>query len=245
MNIRNIKKFRSVGFTLVEMAVVLVILGLMLGGLLLPLTAQMDQRNLGEARLQIREIEEALIGYALATGRLPCSADPAIATGDAGAGEERDCSVVGMNAGVLPWVTLGLKETDPWGRRFSYRVTAQFADTAAANTYSGCVPNPVPDAASFALCSLGDMTILNNAGGGNVALNVPAVVVSHGKGGAGAYLTTGEQQLPASADLSERENSLLNATFVSKTIDSSYDDVTGWVPRMILFNRMVSAALLP
>lgn len=244
MNVRNIKKFSSGGFTLVEMAVVLVILGLMLGGLLLPLTAQMDQRNLSEARFQIQEIEEALIGYVLATGRLPCSADPTIATGDVGAGEERDCSVVGMNSGVLPWVTLGLKETDPWGRRFSYRVTADFADTFAANTYAGCIPVPVPAMASFALCSLGDVTVLNNAGGGNVALNVPAIVVSHGKNGAGAYLTTGEQ-LAASADLSEQENSLLNATFVSKTIDSSYDDVTGWVPRVILFNRMVSAGLLP
>lgn len=244
MSIREIKKVDLEGFTLVEMAVVLVILGLMLGGLLLPLSAQMDQRNLGEVRLQIKEIEEALIGFVLATGRLPCSADPTIATGNAGAGEERDCSDVGANVGVLPWVTLGLKETDPWGRRFSYRVTAQFADMPAADTYSGCVPNPEPDIASFALCSLGDITILNNAGGGNVALNVPAVVVSHGENGAGAYLPTGEQ-LPASADLSEQENSFLNATFVSKTIDSTYDDVNGWVPRMILFNRMVSAGLLP
>ena len=60
------------GFTLVEMAVVLVIVGLMLGGMLIPITAQMDQRNYSETRQRMNDIREALIGYGLAHGHLPC-----------------------------------------------------------------------------------------------------------------------------------------------------------------------------
>ncbi len=39
------KMKQAYGFSLVEMAIVLVILGLMLGGLVLPLTAQIDQNH--------------------------------------------------------------------------------------------------------------------------------------------------------------------------------------------------------
>jgi prepilin-type N-terminal cleavage/methylation domain-containing protein len=38
------------GFTLVEIAIVLLILGLLLGGMLMPLTAQMEQRRIGKPR---------------------------------------------------------------------------------------------------------------------------------------------------------------------------------------------------
>lgn len=228
------------GFTLVEMAVVLVIVGLVLGGLLLPLSAQLDQRNLSEGRKQIEEIKEALIGYALINGQLPCPADPAKATGTAGAGVV-DCAF--SPAGVVPWVTLGLKETDPWGRRFAYRVTSLFADNIAANTY-GCVPAVPPASSSFALCSVGDMTVLNAAGGVNVALNVSAVVISYGKNGFGGYLPSGAQ-VAASANADEQENTLANTTFVDKTIDAVYDDLTAWVSSPILFNRIIAAGKLP
>ena len=59
-----IKRQHQAGFTLVEMAIVLMIVGLLLGGLLVPLSAQMEQRNVTETRKQLDEIQQALIGYA-------------------------------------------------------------------------------------------------------------------------------------------------------------------------------------
>ncbi|HLD09715.1 MAG TPA: prepilin-type N-terminal cleavage/methylation domain-containing protein, partial [Methylophilaceae bacterium] len=55
----------SNGFTLVEMAVVLVIVGLLLAGLLMPLSAQLDQRNTTDTQKALAEIQQALIGYAI------------------------------------------------------------------------------------------------------------------------------------------------------------------------------------
>ncbi|MDP2785976.1 MAG: prepilin-type N-terminal cleavage/methylation domain-containing protein, partial [Sulfurimicrobium sp.] len=68
------------GFTLVEMAIVLIIIGLLLGGLLMPLSAQMEQRRISETQKTLDEINQALIGFAVANKRLPCPStqtDPA------------------------------------------------------------------------------------------------------------------------------------------------------------------------
>src|SRR5450756_1293281 len=135
------------GFTLVEMAMVLLIVALLLGGMLVPLSAQMEQRNVSETQKSLSEIKEAIIGYALANGQLPCPADPSIATGLTNAGIVRPtCTTVANSSGVLPWATLGVSETDAWGNRYTYRVTPEFADAIIANTYGydnnptyGCV----------------------------------------------------------------------------------------------------------
>ncbi len=59
-------KAKRAGFTLVEMAIVLVIVGLLLGGLLMPLSAQVEQRRIGETQKALDEIKEALVGFAIA-----------------------------------------------------------------------------------------------------------------------------------------------------------------------------------
>ena len=62
------------GFSLVEMAIVLAIITLLLGGLLPTLSAQRGSQHISETRKQLEEIQQALVGYAIANGRLPCPA---------------------------------------------------------------------------------------------------------------------------------------------------------------------------
>ena len=260
----------SNGFTLVEMAVVLVIVGLLLAGLLMPLSAQLDQRNTTDTQKALAEIQQALIGYAIVNGRLPCPAQATLAMGQINAGEEAtknntcacksasgsdktvadasvskvDCTDTSVT-GVLPWVTLGIKETDAWERRYTYRVATHFADQIAANTFgSGCTPSPAPTAASFALCSPGVPDVISTTTGGTtVATDVPALFLSHGKNGAGAYRSDGTQITGASGD--EAENSNNDNSFVSHTPTPSFDDLPVWIAPGILFNRMVAAGKLP
>ena len=114
------------GFTLVEMAIVLVIIGLLLGGMLMPLSAQMEQRRNSETQKALDEINQALIGFAVANGRLPCPATATIISGAAGAGIENLPTATGCTggqSGVLPWSTLGVSETDAWNWRYTYRVS--------------------------------------------------------------------------------------------------------------------------
>ena len=61
----------SRGFTLIEMAVVLLVVALILGSILVPLNAQVRQRNVAETQRTLEEIRQALIGYAMIHGHLP------------------------------------------------------------------------------------------------------------------------------------------------------------------------------
>jgi len=230
----------SRGFSLVEMAVVLVIVALFIAGMMLPLSAQQDIRARQETEKALANIRDTLFGFAVTTGRLPCPADPTIVSGSAGAGTE-NCA---LTQGVIPWATLGLPETDAWGRRFTYRVTDSFKDAIAANTLTPpatCTPSSPPTQASFALCSEGDIAVTD--GGTAIASNVPAAIVSHGTNGQGGYLPNGTQ-LPGAAG-NELENADINTTFVSRTPDPAFDDVVVWLSPNLLYNRMISAGKLP
>lgn len=261
---------RKNGFTLVEMAIVLMIVGLLLGSMLVPLSAQMEQQLTNETRKHIDEVQQALIGFAVATGRLPCPAQATLATGQADAGVEatkgstcacksttgNDKTIADSSAskegctdtsvtGVLPWVTLGIKETDAWGRRYTYRVTTRFADQISAET-TDCNPALAdsPTLSSFALCSPGVLDVESAATSGvDVAPDVPAVFLSHGKNGAGAYLPSGTKL--AVSNLDEAENSDNDNTFVSHDLTTGFDDLPLWISHNILFNRMVAAGRLP
>src|SRR5712692_1256400 len=118
---------RSRGFTLAELTVALAIIGLLIAGAMIPLTAQIDVRNVADTQRTMESIRDAIIGFAQANGRLPCPADGSTPAGAAGAGTEKKGFTTCDNVSgafafdALPWATLGVPETDAWGRRFSYR----------------------------------------------------------------------------------------------------------------------------
>ena len=241
------------GFTLLEMAVTLAIVSILLGGLLLTLGAQQDVTRERETRQLLNQAREALYGFAVREGRLPCPAAPGAA-----AGTERTAIDAGCTGGaaalhgVLPWATLGLPEGDDWGRRFTYTVTAEFARTAIAATprttgqfACGTTPPAVaPTQSAFALCTPGTITVGRRGGAPSLINDAPAVIVSHGPNGFGGY-TVGGSQVPASADANELENSDADFVFRDDVRGDTYDDMVTWVVPSILMNRMLQAGKLP
>jgi len=236
-------KFLNEGFTLIEMAVVLAIVGLLIGGLLVPLSVQLDLRNYNETRQKMAVIKEAIMGFAVANGRLPCPATSTVSSSSVGAGTEV-CD--GTTTGVVPWETLGIPELDAWNGRFSYAVTNSFIDSIISNTVSppaSCTDTPTN--ASFALCSAGSYSIINSDSI-SIGSNIPVLIISHGKNGYGAFRSDGTQVSTDDASPAELENLLTNTTFVHGTIvQSGYDDVVEWVSTNVLLNRMVTAGRLP
>jgi type II secretory pathway pseudopilin PulG len=260
---------RGSGFTLVELAMVLFIVMLLIGGLLMPLSAQNEVRGRQETDRALSNIREALIGFAVVNGRLPCPADRTIASGVANAGLEAvtvaggpcactaavsgianiggaacDDAAPGGVTGVLPWATLGLAETDAWGNRYSYRVTTRFARLASGQAVFGgaCAPASNPIAAAFALCSTGEMSVKIAVGGTDIATAVPVIVVSHGRNTLGAYMTNGTQNPGVVAGSDEAENANGDVNFVTNSV---IDDQLIWLPTSILMGRMLSAGKLP
>jgi prepilin-type N-terminal cleavage/methylation domain-containing protein len=217
---------RQRGFTLVELAVALMIVALLIGMFVVPLGTQMDGQRIAETQKQLELARDAVLGFAVARGRLPCPATRNTPTGAAGAGTE-NCA---LGEGVLPWADLGVAETDAWGRRFTYRVTPSFADAPPAGMQ-----------ASFAMGDNGAITVTNGAG--NIASNLPGIIVSHGKNGLGAFDSRGVQMPAAAAD--EAENTDNDDTFVSRTFAADFDDVVVYVSGNVLKSRMVAAGRYP
>ena len=227
---------RQPGFTLIELAIVLVIVALLASGLMMGMTAQRTSAENTDAQRQLDNIREALLGYAMAKGNLPCPANPALTSSDVTVGtEDRPSPSSACNRiyGVIPWVTLGLPETDPWGRRFTYFASSSFS-----------APVPTGALSSFTLTTLGNANIKDTASSSaNIASDLPAVVVSHGSNGAGAWQPNGTQVPGAAGDELENANSTL--TFVSHIPGNSFDDLVTWIAPSILMAKMVAAGRLP
>lgn len=259
------------GFTLAELAIVLVIVSLLLGGMLMPLGSQQEMRSRGETAKALGLIVESLIGFALINGRLPCPAVPTLASGSGGiCAAGGSALVAGCEAttgtgtslacasrhGVLPWATLGLPETDAWGNRYSYRVAAHFArgiDPSQKDFGADCALNASdhsgdydaalgdgPRQAAFALCTRGDIAVLDAGGGTTLVGDLPAVVVSHGRSSGGAWTPHGVRNAAATA--AEAENADDDTDFVA---GAAIDDQVQWIPRSLLMNRMLVAGKLP
>ena len=106
---------RCAGFTLIELAIVLVVLGLLLGGLLMPLATQVDIVRIKKTNDSLDKVQEALLGFAIINGnRLPCP-------DNSGDGLEDNPCPSPMVEGDLPWRTLGVGRYDAWGQAFRYR----------------------------------------------------------------------------------------------------------------------------
>lgn len=77
------------GFTLIEIAIVLVIISVLITIVAVPLAAQRELSARAETSKQLELAKEALVGFALANGRLPC---PALVSGACTTGRECFCA---------------------------------------------------------------------------------------------------------------------------------------------------------
>ena len=237
---------RQFGFSLAELAIVLIVVALLTSGLLVGLSSQRNQAANKDSVHQQEIILEAIMGFAMSSGRLPCPADPTIATAN-GAGNE-DCSPADCNAtnpdricrlehGVIPWKSLGIQETDPWGNRFTYFVGREFS-------------NPITQAEKdsgkrtrFTLETVGRANIQDGTGQA-VASEIPAVIISHGSRSAGGYQSTGIK-LGGSSSVDEDENADPDLAFIFHTPTENFDDLVTWVIPTILKSRLVAVGKLP
>lgn len=229
------------GFTLTEVAIVLTIVGLLLTMLLPLLGAQLDQRNVHETRQALAEAQEALIGFAVANGRLPRPATSAVD----GAEAPVACASETACTGFLPWQTLGVRHTDGWGKLLRYSVTPAFAN------------------AGFTLATPATKKLQSRDGAGNLVYQVgnasacsaanpcaPAVVYSAGKNNWGTRADGTAVGDASATNADEDRNDSATTLFIVRTpaaagAGGEFDDLVGWLPTTVLFNRMVAAGRLP
>lgn len=227
------------GFSLLEMAIVLLIMGLLLGSLLQPFGTTMVEKKRRQTETQLDLIREAVVGYAAANHRLPCPIKDAASS--AVTPVVVPAALCMVEHGYVPAAALGIDGrfdddgllVDSWGEPVRYSISASDADgndrpdfTTASEMQSVGMHSLQP---GFEICdsAIGCKQLRAN--------QVPLVVYSLGP------VSSGSQD--------EQENLDADNRFVSRAIDSvgtdQFDDIVVWLSENILYSRLIKAGVLP
>lgn len=220
------------GFSLIEVAIALIIIGLLMGNLLTPISARMNQKNIKRTEETLEQIKQALLGFAVINGRLPCAAPDKdidselnpIPAEDKGEEHSEWCN----KEGYLPWKDLGVGRFDAWGNLFRYRAEDEYTPQSPnlrqifgiTGTGSGLRirsrqidPSTTP---------LNDYFYLTTTAGDS---RVAAIIFSPGKN-----------------RVADDDNNDLYKTYVSDVyVENDFDDILTWVSRNALAHRLIKA----
>lgn len=248
-------------FTLLELVLVMLVVAILVSGLAVPFASQMALRRQADTLRLLDESREALIGFAIANGRLPC---PATATShglesfepgaDALSGRCAD-----FHEGFLPGATLGLSPLDAqgfvrdgWGgeaNRIRYAVFGAGRDVAG-------IANPLTRANGMQRATLAELgaapsyLLVCASGEGLTSASCGAATNHLTRKAAFVLLSLG----PNAAAIPRRgtdesRNVDGDGVFVSREASSApsneFDDLLTWVPVHLLASRLVAAGRLP
>lgn len=223
------------GFSLIELAIALIVLSLVGTGILYAMVSQRQNRDEALAREQLQLSLESIYAFAMSHGRLPCPAEATLDQSHANAGLE-NCS---LQHGVLPWVSLSVPQTDPWGQRLTYFASSKFSALPVSGARAGFSLATGIDPDNTQLADIFQST----TGSSKAAIEIAAVLVSHGSNGAGGFRESGIKNPIGSTD--ENENSDADLSFVDHLPAPDYDDQLRWISPHLLKAKLVSAGKLP
>jgi prepilin-type N-terminal cleavage/methylation domain-containing protein len=245
------------GFTLAELAVVMMIVALLLGSMMYTLSVQLEQRAIEETRSRLEAARQLLLSFAIVNGRLPCPATAASLGAEAFTG----ANCTSPYGGFLPAKTIGYQVVDAggyaidsWQNRIRYAVSAAALTGCAGSSTLPHFTNSTNLKNNGITCQPNDLVVCKSATGvtatdcgaapANALTNqtvVVAIVHSIGKNGS----------LPCGTCVDEAANTNGDRVFVSHTLapagapNGEFDDQLIWITVGELYGRMISAGVLP
>jgi len=196
------------GFSLIEMAIVLLITGILMGAGLSLLAVKQNAAQINLTQTHQEAIKQALINYLGQYKRLPCPAT----TVAAGGIEDRSGSPCKQYSGIIPYATLGLDRSaalDGWENFIDYVVSPTSSATPPYNawlyTYGTTGSTTVttnPILAFWPSNTAGSLNVIGNS----TLSGIVAALISHGKNGYGAFNTKGGKNDSSAAGTDELQN---------------------------------------
>ncbi len=273
MLVDKIKK--ESGFTLIEIAVVLVIVGLLLGSFMGSLSQRIETTQRVNSKKQLEDIKRALLGFVSAQGRLPCPTTTAANGFEVPFSGSTTVTPCTLQHGFIPGKTLGIDGAynldnlllDVWGNPLRYSVTTN-------NSNAFTTPYTVPGAGGMKDVGMGvllpDLVICDGdssqpdlcTGVTTLINSAPFVVLSLGKDGS-AFVTNlapnsdqgenaGEATVAANVAGENLAYTVASGNaFVSKSFSSEgstagqFDDLIVWESPYVLYSHMMEAGHLP
>jgi prepilin-type N-terminal cleavage/methylation domain-containing protein len=245
------------GFSLVELAMVLLIVSLLMGSLMYTLSAQVEQRNFEDTRRRLEQARELLLSFAIVKGRLPCPATAASAGDEAPAGGGT-CTFA-TYAGWLPARAIGYQQVDSggyavdaWGNRIRYAVSLTSWGTAPSARFTKQHVSGDATAAWALTQTPGDLVVCASATGVNAASCNAAASVTNQNVLVAIIFSTGKNGAVACADCTdEAANNGADPVFVyhaptpSGAAGGEFDDQFSWITVGELYGRLIGAGVLP
>lgn len=199
-------KKRNAGFTLIEMAVVLVILSMAAAGGLAIVARSTDVEKVRITRERMEKVLRAVEIYVMRWGYVPCPANPMLSPTNeyyskqmcyiSGGTQYANATMIPIShaatkvsMGAVPTGALGLSPDymlDGWGRQFSFVMDRDVPLTASLPFgYTGNTDIRVVDAAGVPMTK--DGAGLPTTSANDDPRNPAVVIISHGKNGFGAF----------------------------------------------------------
>lgn len=255
------------GFTLVEVAIAMLIIGFLIGGALMTLSAQVSIRNGSDTRQLLEQAKEALIGFAITNGRFPCPSVAPTNNGQVTGGDgfesfdsvnPNECAAPGANDTLLiPARTLGLQPidqngflVDPWGRPIRYEVTRwRHSHTptppSTEQAWSNVMVFPQKDV-NFRLKAFVDQFGFNPSPPSpkpnpNLRICDEGCTNDHSTNAVAVLFSFGQSIFPAGDEVENRDN---DSVFISYPSTPNFDDVVIWISPYTLYNRMLASGSL-
>lgn len=242
MNILTPYSKRLAGFSLVEMAIVILIAGIMMGAGLSLLAVKQTAAQADVTRKNQETIKQALINYLGQKKRLPC---PTTVANGGIAAPLPPCT---SYSGIVPYYALGLDRAvalDGWENFITYVVSANPITTPPLSPYTtawlysynaSSSASPNTNNASLAFwpsISTGGITVTdgtNTIASPSNATGAAVVLISYGKNGYGAFNIKGQNAPPPTANVDEVKNAAPDSTGLAITVvkrDASeiFDDI--------------------
>ena len=241
---------RKQGFSLVELSIVLLILGVMIGGLMSVLAQDARRKKQLELKIKMDAIEKSLSAYVKKNNRLPCPSDGTYGITSAYFGKEATSSTSDTTTCIVGSgnYSSGFRTSNP---------SPPMANFYTGTTVGGVVPVRslgLPDdyildpwggrftyivdmrfttndsnALPFIIypptastTTLSSLLRVDDTSGSARTTNAIAVVISHGQNGHGAYQLSGSRRNAGITNSKELENCSCNASAADGTFNTTY-----------------------